>query len=130
MTTPYEPDKNGEVAVTPTTHELNPGVILTEAINNNENKAFEQVSHLSHVSHLKMDESTLMKLRTIEQQREKGEVPSHYTKIVICQGCGPVWLWPGSGNKDGVVFGCPWCLNRGKNLPVPNPTTQKTKLMD
>lgn len=39
--------------------------------------------------------------------REKGIVPSHYIKDVICQSCGPVKLWEGSPDH---VMGCPWCL--------------------
>ena len=53
-----------------------------------------------------------------QRLRERGEVPPHYTEIVECAGCGPVWLFAATGDR---VLACPWCLNRAKGLPVPRP---------
>lgn len=47
---------------------------------------------------------------------EKGEVPKDYTKIANCRGCGEVWLW-----CAGDVQGCPWCVNRIAQKPIPRP---------
>ena len=52
--------------------------------------------------------------------RELGEVPQHYSTVTRCDGCGPVWLWPGAPNR---VMACPWCFNRFAGRPVPRPTT-------
>ncbi len=54
----------------------------------------------------------------ITEMREKGIVPDHYTATTECSGCGKVPIFEGSPEK---VNGCPWCFNRIKELPVPNP---------
>lgn len=50
------------------------------------------------------------------QAMDRGEQPAHYTERAICKYCGPIWLW-----FVGEVLGCPWCQNRGANLPIPRP---------
>ena len=50
-------------------------------------------------------------------EREAGIVPAAYTAPAHCEGCGPVWLWPGAVR----VPACPWCLNRRARRPIPRP---------
>lgn len=47
----------------------------------------------------------------------RGVVPEGWTVPAHCEGCGPVWLWPGAER----VRACPWCFRRraGKALPRP-----------
>ncbi|WP_295457506.1 hypothetical protein [uncultured Thiodictyon sp.] len=56
-------------------------------------------------------------LRT-KAQRDRGEVPSHYTQASECATCGPVWLWQGA---PAGLIACPWCLTRPKGAPTPRP---------
>ena len=56
-------------------------------------------------------------LLMIEEMREKGICPDHYTATTVCIHCGPVPIWEGCPPE---VEGCPWCFNRIKGLPVPN----------
>ncbi|PKM16091.1 MAG: hypothetical protein CVV12_04885 [Gammaproteobacteria bacterium HGW-Gammaproteobacteria-2] len=51
------------------------------------------------------------------EQRKAGRVPAGWTQASACNGCGPVWLWPGAAR----VLACPWCWNRVRGLPVPTP---------
>ena len=53
------------------------------------------------------------------RHRERGERPPQWIASCVCSGCGPVFLWPES---PGRVSGCPWCFNRGRDLPIPRPT--------
>jgi hypothetical protein len=53
-------------------------------------------------------------LLRISNTRAKGQRPDHYTQKVLCDGCGPVWLWEGS---PGRVLG----HNRGVGRPIPRP---------
>ena len=53
------------------------------------------------------------------RQRERGEQPASYTLAAVCDGCGPVWLWPGAPTR---VLACPWCHVRGK-VALPRPPT-------
>ncbi|WP_295885522.1 hypothetical protein [uncultured Thiohalocapsa sp.] len=55
---------------------------------------------------------------SIRWQREGGERPESYTQTAICDGCGPVWLWPGAPAR---VIACPWCFNVAAGKPVPRP---------
>ena len=57
------------------------------------------------------------------RMRERGAVPSEYTAITECAGCGPVPVWAGC---PPAVLGCPWCFNRLRGLPVPrhNPVSR------
>lgn len=48
--------------------------------------------------------------------REAGERPPHYTRVVLCEHCGPVWLWESAPPR---VLGCPWCLNEERYFPRP-----------
>lgn len=50
--------------------------------------------------------------------REAGRVPPYYTTAAHCDGCGPVWLWPGAVR----VIACPWCWNRFAGRFIPRPT--------
>jgi len=54
----------------------------------------------------------------ITEMREKGIVPDHYTATTECKRCGPVPIFDGLPE---TIKGCPWCFNRLKGLPVPNP---------
>lgn len=36
----------------------------------------------------------------------------------ICEGCGPVLLWPGSPS---TVKACPWCFKRKAGMEIPRP---------
>jgi len=40
---------------------------------------------------------------------DAGQVPPDYTQPLHCDGCGPVWLWPGA---PATLKGCPWCFRR------------------
>jgi hypothetical protein len=46
----------------------------------------------------------------------QGSIPANFTKRAMCGLCGPVWLW-----FEGNVAGCPWCVNRINDLPIPRP---------
>lgn len=52
---------------------------------------------------------------------DAGIAPPDYTQPAHCEGCGPVWLWPGVPAR---VTACPWCFRRkaGKALPRPQMT--------
>jgi hypothetical protein len=56
-------------------------------------------------------------LRT-QAQRDRGEIPEHYTSVALCRTCGPVWLFEG---EPGPVVACPWCLATKPGAPVPRP---------
>lgn len=47
------------------------------------------------------------------RQMRDGNVPSYYTKRVICQHCGEVKLWQQAAD---YVLGCPWCLIPNKPI--------------
>lgn len=51
-------------------------------------------------------------------QRERGCVPTGWSKVCRCDGCGPVWL---DVDCPARVIACPWCWNRVAGLPVPQP---------
>jgi len=55
-------------------------------------------------------------LLMIEDMRQKGVVPGHYTATTTCKHCGLVPIWDGCPPE---VNGCPWCFNRHKGLPIP-----------
>ena len=55
-------------------------------------------------------------LLMIEDMRQKGICPHHYTATTTCKYCGPVPIWDGCPPE---VHGCPWCFNRIKRLPIP-----------
>ena len=46
----------------------------------------------------------------------KGDIPAYFNKKAECALCGPVWLW-----SEANVSGCPWCINRINDLPIPRP---------
>ncbi len=50
------------------------------------------------------------------RMRERGQVPSNYTSVTVCAGCGPVPIWVGAPEH---VLACPWCFNRlaGRSIP-------------
>ena len=52
----------------------------------------------------------------IEDMRQRGIVPDHYSATTECKGCGPVPIFEGLPN---TIRGCPWCFNRLKGLPMP-----------
>ena len=52
----------------------------------------------------------------IDDMRDLGIVPDHYTSTTTCKHCGPVPIFEGCPPQ---VDGCPWCFNRIKGLPVP-----------
>lgn len=59
----------------------------------------------------------LADLLRLRAERANAERPAHYTRVALCQGCGPVFLWP---EAPEVVRGCPWCLVRHRVL-IPRP---------
>ena len=61
------------------------------------------------------------------QQMECGEIPKDFTAITHCTCCGDVLVPPALVNK-GLVYGCPWCLNKSKQLPIPHPITNNQQL--
>ncbi len=52
--------------------------------------------------------------------RDAGKRPTGYDTPAVCDGCGPVWLWPEvceqsdrrAPNGWPVVMSCPWCFRR------------------
>ena len=54
----------------------------------------------------------------INDMRQRGIVPDHYTAMTKCSGCGTVPIFEGVPER---VSGCPWCFNRLKGLPMPSP---------
>lgn len=58
----------------------------------------------------------LARLIQTKRQRQRGERPAHYTQAIVCDACGPVWLWEGAPAR--VIF-CPWCANRAQGRPIP-----------
>lgn len=56
------------------------------------------------------------------RMRERGDVPSHYTAVTHCRGCGPVPIFSGVPK---MVEGCPWCFVRVTGGIVPRPTRQR-----
>lgn len=59
-------------------------------------------------------------LRALDRgaRMDAGQVPPGFTEARYCEGCGPVWLWPGTPER---VRGCPWCHRRKAGKPVPRP---------
>lgn len=51
-------------------------------------------------------------------ERRAGRVPEGWSVASECEGCGPVWLWPGAGR----VRACPWCWERVAGREVPRPS--------
>lgn len=49
---------------------------------------------------------------------DAGHVPPGFTEAAYCDGCGPVWLWPGCPTR---VRACPWCWRRKSGIRVPRP---------
>lgn len=56
-------------------------------------------------------------LRT-QAQRDRGEIPEHYTRPTVCRTCGPVWLFEGD---RGQPIACPWCLATKPGVTLPRP---------
>ena len=56
-------------------------------------------------------------LLMIEEMRQRGIVPDHYTSETECERCGTVPIFEGCPPQ---INGCPWCFNRIKGLPIPN----------
>lgn len=69
------------------------------------------------------DETLLAYLRAQDRGTvmDAGIAPESYTQAAHCDGCGPVWLWPGAPDR---LIACPWCFRRkaGKSLPRPQVT--------
>ena len=47
----------------------------------------------------------------------RGEISEHFVHRATCKQCGPIWLW-----MEGEFLGCPWCINRINQHPIPRPT--------
>lgn len=66
------------------------------------------------------DDTLRAYLRALEagQRMDAGQVPPSWGEPVArtCEGCGPVWLWPGA---PAYVIACPWCIRRIAGKPVP-----------
>lgn len=52
----------------------------------------------------------------LKRMRTRGEVPPEYTSTTVCTHCGLVPIFEGAPSH---VLGCPWCMNRCANLPMP-----------
>lgn len=61
-------------------------------------------------------------LRALHRSRQMaaGDVPTGWTHVARCTGCGPVWLPP---TMPATVRACPWCQHRrnGHHPPMPHP---------
>ena len=57
------------------------------------------------------------------RMRELGEVPSNYTAVTECAGCGSVPIWP---NCPPRLLACPWCFVRAEGIPIPAPSFEAT----
>lgn len=66
------------------------------------------------------DETLRAYLRALDRGTvmDAGQVPPGYTQPVRCEGCGPVWLWPGA---PATLKGCPWCFRRKAGKAIPRP---------
>lgn len=64
---------------------------------------------------------SFVEMVAIEDMRQRGVIPDHYTATTDCKHCGPVPTWPGCAPKVGS---CVWCFNRIKGLPMPNAVTR------
>lgn len=66
------------------------------------------------------DQVIVAGLRILHDQRlmATGVVPEGWTEPVTCQGCGPLYLWPGCPSH---VIACPWCRHRKAGVVVPRP---------
>jgi hypothetical protein len=62
-------------------------------------------------------------LRT-QAQRDRGEIPEHYTSAALCQTCGPVWIY---AREPGLLLACPWCMATTPGAPVPRPSLDEFK---
>lgn len=62
-------------------------------------------------------------LRTLVTSAEMdgGLIPSGWrgAQAAICDGCGPVLLWPGAPDR---LKACPWCFKRKAGKAIPTPT--------
>ena len=58
----------------------------------------------------------VLEMLRIQEMRNQGVVPNHYTSTTECKHCGGVPIWEGCTRE---VLGCPWCFNRLKGLPIP-----------
>lgn len=54
----------------------------------------------------------------VAREREAGRVPTSYTSVTTCAGCGLVYIFNGAPSH---VDACPWCHNRVRGLPIPRP---------
>ena len=61
-------------------------------------------------------DAAIMDAVSFVELRERGIAPDHYTSVTDCTHCGPVPIWQGC---PPAVLGCPWCINRHENLPIP-----------
>ncbi|TXH69871.1 MAG: hypothetical protein E6Q88_08985 [Lysobacteraceae bacterium] len=52
------------------------------------------------------------------QRMAAGSVPDGWTRAVVCDGCGPVLLWP---DCPASAIACPWCWHRRAGRAVPRP---------
>ncbi len=59
---------------------------------------------------------TFAEMMMIEEMRQQGTCPDHYTSETECERCGTVPIFAGCPPK---IIGCPWCFNRLKGLPIP-----------
>ncbi len=60
--------------------------------------------------------SCVIEMLGIQNMREEGITPDHYTAITACIHCGPVPIFEGLPD---TVQACPWCFNRIEGLPIP-----------
>ena len=66
----------------------------------------------------KQETEAMAELAKIIEMRKRGQIPANYTSTTTCKHCGPVPIWEGCPPK---VLGCPWCFNRHRGLPIPEP---------
>jgi hypothetical protein len=75
--------------------------------------------HWPDIEHNPLAIDALAHAMQTRRMRECGQIPPHYTQVVHCEGCGPVWLWQGSPER---IQACPWCFVRVQGITPPHAT--------
>jgi hypothetical protein len=62
-------------------------------------------------------------LRT-QAERDRGEIPEHYTRAALCRTCGRVGLFEGD---PGQTIACPWCMATKRGVTIPRPPQEQPR---